>query len=126
MEKYIIGYLDLPDDIKYVIYSYFPNTYIHKELQEKITSKYWYKRLTINDRFLFYEFQQSLGGDRRTVGRTNIKNIKILFQKEELILCDVNKKIVDMMHYENLKNCHFRNVYKKFAYPGTCFSDVYF
>ena len=126
MEKYIISYLDLPDDIKYVIYSYFPNTYIHKELQEKISSKYWYQRLTINDRFLFYEYQLSLGGDRRTVGRTNIKNIKILFQKEELILCDVNKKIVDMMHYENLKNCHFRNVYKKFAYPGTCFSDVYF
>lgn len=126
MEKYIISYLDLPDDIKYVIYSYFPNTYIHKELQEKINSKYWYKRLTINDRFLFYESQHSLGGDRRTVGRTNIKNIKILFQKEELILCDVNKKIVDMMHYENLKNCHFRNVYKKFAYPGTCFTDVYF
>ena len=126
MEKYIISYLDLPDDIKYVIYSYFPNTYIHKELQEKISSKYWYQRLTINDRFLFYEYQLSLGGDRRTVGRTNIKNIKILFQKEELILCDVNKKIVDMMHYENLKNCHFRNVYKKFAYPGTCFTDVYF
>ena len=126
MEKYIISYLDLPDDIKYVIYSYFPNTYIHKELQEKINSKYWYKRLTINERSLFYDYQLSLDSDKKIVEKTNITNIKILFKKEEQMLSNLNKKVVDIIHYENLKNCHFRNVFKKFAYPGTYFSDIYF
>ena len=71
MQNYFIDiYLDLPNEIKKNIKSFLPS--FKDELIKKTTKdKYWFNRITINDRFYFYESQLSLGGDIRRIYKDN-------------------------------------------------------
>lgn len=114
MEKYIINKLPLPYDIKTIIISFFPN--IHSEIIERFKQKYWFKKISINDRFYFYESQLSLGGDRRLIGENNEFMLKSLFKIEKSMTNRLNKKTIMKMHKRNIETCHLRNVFTVFKY----------
>ena len=109
MEKYIINKLPLPYDIKTIIISFFPD--IHSEIIERFKQKYWFKKISINDRFYFYESQLSLGGDRRLIGGNNEFMLKSLFKIEKTMTNRLNKKTIMKMHKRNIETCHLRNVF---------------
>ena len=110
MQNYFIDiYLDLPNEIKKNIKSFLPS--FKDELIKKTTKdKYWFNRITINDRFYFYESQLSLGGDIR-IYKDNEKMLKKLFEIETDLTKKLTKKSILKMHKKNLNMCHLRNMY---------------
>jgi hypothetical protein len=110
--SYTVKKLLLPKELIYIVLSYLPN--IHVELLERTNTGFWFSNITINDRYLFYESHHSLGGDRRTIGKSNINNLRKLFQLEKDLLRNLSKRTIQKIHDRNIEICEHRNIFTVF------------
>jgi len=110
--SYTLKKLPLPKELIYIVLSYLPN--IHVELLERVNSQFWFSNITINDRYLFYESHNSLGGDRRTLGKSNINNLRKLFALEKDLFKSVSTKTIKRIHKRNIETCEHRNLFTVF------------